>query len=345
MTSKKAISIKAVGDIFLANQPSQLDRGIIRTIRTKGENYILRGVKEYLAGGDIVMGNLESPVSKSVNINSRIFRVELPSLKSLGGFGFNVLSVANNHIMEHGIKGFTETISNLRKCGIIPIGQRNKFEIIKVRNKSVGLFAMSQVDDGHKDVPYMTDDFRKIKFVLNKVRKECDFVVVSIHWGYEFMDHPSHEQVIFAHKLIDSGVDVIIGHHPHVLQNIEYYHKGLIVYSLGNFVFDLDWWPKSFESSIISIKLDSRRIHYSLAPICSNKERQLCIVKKTDPMYGSIMKILNSTPQYNKNYQFDYANIKRSQKRLHRIFFLRNIMNRSPLDFYFLILGKIRKMV
>jgi poly-gamma-glutamate capsule biosynthesis protein CapA/YwtB (metallophosphatase superfamily) len=73
---------------------------------------------------------------------------------------------------------------------------------------------------------------------VRAVRQQVDLVVVSLHWGVEYVDQPSKAQREMAHRLIDEGVDLILGHHPHWLQGLEVYHDKLIAYSLGNFIFD-----------------------------------------------------------------------------------------------------------
>ena len=116
------------------------------------------------------------------------------------------------------------------------------------------------------------------------------FLVCSLHWGDEFIDWPSAQQITFAHELIDAGVGLIIGHHPHVLQAIEEYHDGIIAYSLGNFLFDL-WPEKTKKTLILNIRINKKGVvKYTTTPVYINRDYQPIIA--TESMKTQIYDIL-----------------------------------------------------
>ena len=116
---------------------------------------------------------------------------------------------------------------------------------------------------------------------VSKLRENVDYVIASLHWGKEYMQEPSATAIAAARTLIDSGCDVILGHHPHVLQGMERYGRGVILYSLGNFVFDKAWWPVCKKSCITTISLPrdpSLDIKIEVTPILINDQYQPVIV-------------------------------------------------------------------
>jgi len=240
------VSFCAVGDVLL-------DRGIRMSIEANGVDYPFTEVKKILKQFDITFGNLESPlVSKGLGhaLNKRYcFRGEPEWVKILKDAGFDILSVANNHTIDWGREGFLETMENLKEAGIEPVGgginQEKAFEPVFIEKNGVRIafFGMVQfILDGiifleEKPGPaYMNVD--RLCSGIRKVRNLVDVVVVSFHWGFENEHIPNRGQIEAAHMVINAGANLVIGHHPHVIQPLEWYKNGLIVYSLGNFLFD-----------------------------------------------------------------------------------------------------------
>jgi poly-gamma-glutamate synthesis protein (capsule biosynthesis protein) len=110
-------------------------------------------------------------------------------------------------------------------------------------------------------------DSSRAKDIIGKLKNEVDVIVVSLHWGEEYKRSPTSAQIQIAHQLIDAGADLILGHHPHVVQKIEEYKGGVIVYSLGNFVFD-QHRPETKKSIIFKAKLSKKGVtEFSTLPI------------------------------------------------------------------------------
>jgi poly-gamma-glutamate synthesis protein (capsule biosynthesis protein) len=180
-------------------------------------------------------------------------------VNSLNYGGFDIVSLANNHAMDYGKIALLDTINILSENGISQVGAgKNIYEsyspkIFQIKGLKIGFLAYSTIlpanstaTSKHPGIAYarslkskildkeIKDFLRKnIKIVRNKV----DFLIISVHWGEELNFYPSPLQIQLGHFLIDSGADLVIGHHPHVVQGIEKYKGKLIVYSLGNFVF------------------------------------------------------------------------------------------------------------
>ena len=111
-----------------------------------------------------------------------------------------------------------------------------------------------------------------------EVRPQVDVLIASLHWGDEFIDQPSPEQIRVGRAMIDGGFDVVIGHHPHILQGVEEHDGGVIAYSLGNFVYD-QWQPRLRQSAILSLCISGpRSISFELEPVTINELHQPTIL-------------------------------------------------------------------
>ena len=191
---------------------------------------------------DIWIGNFEGVVSKvSTNkgIYSLAFRVEpdiLSSLHHLDYYGF-----ANNHAMEHGADAYLETVSALNNYGSKVFGTKEQKSVVFVhKGKMVSVTGICLRIEAKNEEPlyWHNPEYQEIKEEINLLPTEA-FKIFFMHWGNEYINRPSSSQKKFAHWLIDSGVNLIIGMHPHVLQGYENYHGGRRYYSLGNCVFDM----------------------------------------------------------------------------------------------------------
>jgi poly-gamma-glutamate capsule biosynthesis protein CapA/YwtB (metallophosphatase superfamily) len=238
------IIINAVGDIMLAGRWAG-------KIKKMGYDYPFAAVKNELADGDINIANLESPLARGGSEFTEKkfrFRAEPQVAPAIRKAGFNLVTLANNHSMDFGYGALEETMLNLEKSGIVWIGagknldEARQMVVFKVKGKKVAFLGYSLTQPVEffaaagqgGTAPAVAGIYAKD---IAAARKEADYVIVSFHWGTEGK-HVAHQgQITVAHKAIDAGADVVIGHHPHVLQGLERYKKGIIFYSLGNFVF------------------------------------------------------------------------------------------------------------
>ncbi len=204
---------------------------------------------------DMLIGNLETPLVYELPETSPIgskfaFGASKDHAQLLADGGFDAVSLANNHWYDQRLPGVEQTPKILEELGIVPLGAPTNDEVFRVQPVEangwrVGVLAFTNRSNApqREDVP--TLPFLSAREVpgtlapiLEAARDDYDVLVGFVHWGEEYEDGPSGVQRTAAHALIDAGADLVIAHHPHVLQGVELYGDGLIMYSLGNFLFE-----------------------------------------------------------------------------------------------------------
>jgi poly-gamma-glutamate synthesis protein (capsule biosynthesis protein) len=240
------VSFCAVGDILL-------DRGVRTMIEKNNVYYPFSNIAQYVKEKDLALCNIECPIvntSEGAPINKKYsFRADTEYIQGLLYAGFNIASVANNHTMDYGKSGFVKTIEYLEKDSIWTVGggmnQRESFKplLIEKNGETFAVFAMLEfLLEGtvyNEDKPYPAlGNIERLCQEIIKIQGDIDNIIVSFHWGKEGSFLPTSQQIDYAHRVIDAGADLVLGHHPHVLQSVETYKQKLIVYSLGNFIFD-----------------------------------------------------------------------------------------------------------
>lgn len=295
-----SIKIYAVGDIMLGEQSLCYNFGVKSVIKNKGIDYLFKDVKDIFKNGDIVFGNLEAPISNYTDKNhygtANFFLVDPNIIEVLKNANFNVLSIANNHITDHGDEAFWSTVNLLKKNNITPAGIINNIEILEIKGLRIAILAYSYIDDFVLSYLYnKVDSEKKIMEDIKNLRNICDKVIVSIHWGCEYIPFPSLEQIKIGRKLIDCGADVILGHHSHVIQGYELYKEKPIIYGLGNFIFDDVYIKSTRKGIIVKIDIDTNRpIKVEAIPIiCDTKEYYPRVADKNnkDEILGDISTI------------------------------------------------------
>jgi len=209
-----------------------------------------------LLKSDLLVGNLETPLVRDLPDKSPIgsrfaFGASLDHAQHLVKAGFDVMSLANNHYYDQKTEGIEQSPVLLEELGVVPIGGARaedplfRIESTEVDGWKVAFVAVSTrrnapKREGVPELPFLPT--REMDDTLSPLVQEAagthDLVVVMVHWGNEYADDPDYAQVKAAHALVDAGADLVIGHHPHVLQAIEAYEQGIIAYSLGNFLFE-----------------------------------------------------------------------------------------------------------
>ncbi len=224
-----------VGDIMLGDSFNMFGIGVGSKLSEKGASYIFNKVIPCLEKSDINIGNLECAFSNEVLNPLKNFKTHIAysseHVKCLRDAGFNILNMANNHTMQYGSSVFLYTETLLIQNEIKTIGTINNpyqcIEINKIKFSFLG-YSLRPNQFKYQNIQYINGDRRKILDDIKFLRKENDHVVVSLHWGDEYIDYPEEKQIVLAHELIDAGASLIIGHHPHVLQGIEHYRNGVI---------------------------------------------------------------------------------------------------------------------
>lgn len=264
----------------------------------KGYDAPFVSIRSILAGSHITIGNLEAPITeRGAEFSGKRFRFRTrpEAARALKDAGFSILTLANNHIMDFGPEGLEDTLSYLDSNAIAYCGAGKTLlsarapRIVNVQGAKVAFLSYSLTypveffagrsscgtAPGYASL-YVND--------IRQARKKADYVVVSFHWGHELSSKPERYQVAAARGAIDAGADLVLGHHPHVLQGIERYRQGLIFYSLGNLVFgsrsvapdrsiiariSLDGGVRGAE--IIPINVLNREVEFQPAPLSGKK--------------------------------------------------------------------------
>ncbi len=265
--------ITAVGDIMLA--------GIwTPTLRQNGYGHPFIGVKNVLAASDINLANLESPIAVGGHEyfeKQFRFRAEPQVAPALRAAGFNLVTLANNHSMDFGGEALAETLRHLSANGIAWIGagknltEARKMALYSIKGKKIAFLGYSLTQPieffAGTDRPGTAPGYEKLVTAdITAARSQADYVIVSFHWGKEANSTVQAYQRAAAHKAIDAGADVIIGHHPHILQGVERYNRGIIFYSLGNFAFASK--SKTADvSAMIRLRLNDERREAEILPL------------------------------------------------------------------------------
>ncbi|BCS55567.1 CapA family protein [Geobacter sp. SVR] len=236
--------VNAVGDIMLAGRWTPV-------LKQKGFDYPFGDTLAELATGDINLANLEAPIAcggREFTSKKYRFRADPDLAPALRKAGFHLVTLSNNHSMDFGAEALLETMQHLGKAGMDWIGAgKNLSEartavIYTVHGKRIAFLGYSLTQPAEffagPQRPGTAPGLERFYAAdIARVRNQADFVIVTFHWGTEGSPRARPHQRAAAHRAIDAGADAVIGHHPHVLQGIERYRKGIIFYSLGNFAF------------------------------------------------------------------------------------------------------------
>lgn len=299
---EKTFTVLAAGDILLARTPG-------KRAEQHGFRYLFAGVKELVSAADIAFANLETPASylglpypgKPENVT---FRSDPATLFGLAWAGFDVVSLANNHVNDYGPRAVEETLDFLEILGIEKSGAGRSLEEARkpavVMRDGIRFAFLSYAVPGYSIIgaagsmagtawtraetrlhgtiapPHpsaspdsisnrgagvalatrdvIISDIQKVKSGLDP-----EYLFVSIHWGDEHQHIPNAAQRILGRAAIDAGATAVLGHHPHVLQSLERYRDGLIIYSLGNFIFDMAS-TKTYETAALNLVLSGGRL-------------------------------------------------------------------------------------
>ncbi len=274
ISARDSVKMAFVGDILLAGQAGSI------TLQKNDFSYPFAESAHILRTADIAFGNLEcvfsgDKVLRNVKGGGFVFKTPPRMAQALSWAGIDIVSLANNHALDGGVKGVTDTIATLEKFDIRYVGggrnwaEARSLRIIEIKEKKVGFLAFADLCN-HQDcgastqkagIAMLKAETARALTAVKTARKKTDILIVSVHWGVEYMPSPSERQRKLARDFIDAGADIIIGHHPHVLQPIEFYKDRIIAYSLGNFVFDNPRLPQR-KTMILQIEEKGGKFSY-----------------------------------------------------------------------------------
>jgi poly-gamma-glutamate synthesis protein (capsule biosynthesis protein) len=232
---------------------------------------------KWFGEADVSMVNLENPITmRGQKVPKEFnFRMHPAFCQVLLNGGVDVVTLANNHVMDYGDQGVFDTVHYLDSVGIKHVGaganlnEARKSVIISVKGKKIGFLAYFGGGLYAATAKRAGTAPRKENLIVEDVRKlrnEVDFVVVNFHWSEEMRNFPNEEQQRLAHRTIDAGADLIIGHHPHVLQGIEKYRHGIIAHSLGNFIFGGNS-RREYDTIVLQITIQAEQVIPTVIPI------------------------------------------------------------------------------
>lgn len=262
----KEYQLLFVGDIML-------DRGVRYFVEREGGGdfrFPFQKIATLTKDADVAFGNLEGPLSDQGREigNLYSFRMPVAALEGLRGAGFDVLSLANNHIGDWGVLALKDTVSRLEAAGIVPVGVSAVLGVspaapatVRVGDVEIAFLAFADFEDQYRG----SDAAEHIAFAREETVREAvraartvaDIVVVAFHWGTEYLEEPTARQQMLARLAIDEGADLVVGSHPHILQPLEEYRGRYIAYSLGNFVFDQGFSRDTMTGGILSVMVEN----------------------------------------------------------------------------------------
>ena len=263
-----------------------LDRGILyQAQRNNDPAFPFRKIKDHLNQADLLFGNLESVISdKGFDQGGPYsFRAPPKMMEGLLLADFDVVSIANNHSFDWTVDALVDTEERLKKEGIVPVGgglDAYSPQIIEINDQSIAFIAHTAVGAPGWAATETTPGVawynrERLKESIKEVEKEVNLIVFSIHYGVEYQPKPNQNQIDISKNAIDMGVDLVIGHHPHVIQPVEEYGGGIIAYSLGNFIFDQSFSRETMEGLLLEVDVkDGEVLNYKERVIPLNENFQ-----------------------------------------------------------------------
>lgn len=242
------ITLLFAGDVYLSGH-------VLNAYEKAGgiHGVLDENIRQEIESADLFMVNQEFPFTdRGTPAADKQFTFRLPPsrISIFKEMGIDIVTLANNHILDYGPEGITDSMAALDQEGILHVGagenlvQAKKLETVVIKDRVIGFLGVSRVymdgswaaGSSHPGV-FSTYDSRQAVAEIKAAGERCDYLVVYVHWGVEKETVPKDYQRILGHEYIDAGADLVVGSHPHVLQEIEYYKEKPIVHSLGNFVF------------------------------------------------------------------------------------------------------------
>jgi poly-gamma-glutamate synthesis protein (capsule biosynthesis protein) len=259
----------ATGDIMLG-------RYVETVMNRHGEMYPFTFLSDFNLDQDVIIGNLEGPIPEThtktadFTTNFSFKKSVAPLLKQVG---FTHITLANNHTVDKGEPAFWNTKKTLEEVGIQVFGNprstaKEFVKLEEINGTEIGLIGLNEAVSSYFDkeaAVQLIDELERI----NPDR----FLIVNIHWGTEYQNTSNKKQKELARSFVNAGADLIIGHHPHVVQEVEVYKNKLIFYSLGNFIFDQYFSKETQEGMVVYFDLKPKTITAKIQGINIDKSR------------------------------------------------------------------------
>lgn len=256
-----------VGDVMLSRYIGDIME------KRQDYNFPFEKIKPFFAGADLVFGNLESPISSFGKSTGSLypFRADPRAAVGLKEAGFTVLSVANNHAFDYGSEAFLETLKNLKNLELTYTGGGENFteahggsysEINGIKTTILAYTDLLPESRAAKDdqsgFAYL-DQAQMIKDI-KAAKEKSDLVIASFHWGREYETKSNTHQKQIATAAVEAGASLIVGHHPHVAQEIGDIQGVTVAYSLGNFIFDQNFSADTKNALVLKVIIKNKKI-------------------------------------------------------------------------------------
>lgn len=232
-TEPVSITISAAGDCTLGtDEYFDPSTSLNAYYDSNGPAYFFQNVKSIFEADDLTIVNMEGTLTEETTRQDKTyaFKGSAEYTQILTDGDVEAANLANNHSHDYGDKSYTDTIAALDAAGITNFGY-DRTAVMDVNGVKVGLVGTYELAEGMGCEDEMISNIKAVE------DQGAQIVIVSFHWGIERENYPTENQVNLAHSAIDNGADLVLGHHPHVLEGIEVYNGKNIVYSLGNFCF------------------------------------------------------------------------------------------------------------
>lgn len=278
------------GDIMLS-------RDVERYIEAYGDSYPFLGIRDRIASYDVAIANFEASVPEEHRVTKpggMRFSVKPDYLGTLTDMGIDALSLANNHTNDYGRPAYEHTRAVCGTYGLRCIG-----DPLSLSATSSAVFMVGDVRVGVIFIHGLRNDITKdaVERAVDAIAPITDYQIAFIHWGDEYKSAHNEVQEKMAHMLIDAGVDSVIGHHPHVIEDIGFYKGKPIFYSLGNLIFDQYFSDGVQTGYMLGLDFDADRVTYTLIPIGSKLTRGQPHILSGTP-HAAVIETLLSALEY-----------------------------------------------
>lgn len=240
------ITVSLMGDCTLGmDEAFSFDTSLNAYYLYRGADYFFENVRSILEADDLSIVNMEGTLTESTARNGELyaFKGEPEFVDILTSGSIEAANLANNHSHDYGEESYTDTQRILNNAGITTFGYDDT-SVVGVNGVQVGLVGIYELADHLERMQQLKDNIARVK------AEGADLVIAVFHWGNERETIPDSNQMMLGHAAIDSGADLVVGHHSHVLQGIEKYRGKNIAYSLGNFCFGGNTAPADMDTII-----------------------------------------------------------------------------------------------
>lgn len=330
--------LKIIGDINFCDGYFDLGIGTGTAIANGQDPFIHLDIKLE----DFWIGNFECVCARS-NDKYEPFVISPNALKHVKHLG--LYGISNNHVMQHGKGKYDEMTEYLSSNYINYAGSNERRSTtFRHQNKKVGFLSFSMRPDNFSKNPsyWHLPDLCEIKYEIERL-SDCDYRIAFVHWGYEFINYPNIGQKQLAHWLVDSGIDLVAGMHPHVAQGIEVYNGKQIYYSLGNAVFNMPWEPTQY-GLMINVDLGQKQPVVSTSYIHIGDDHFPAIVSSVPKEYS--LEYLNSLLAINKEDEIYFSKARErylSYRKANRMWILCNMFKLSSSARSYIISNFIKR--